>query len=39
MGKSLRSKSVLRAKSVKRKGEFQKAVDARTQRLFEKAQG
>jgi len=38
MGKSLRSKSKLKAKAFKRSGEFQKAVDQRTQRLFEKSQ-
>lgn len=36
MGKSLRSKPKLRAKSVKRKGEFAKFVDARNVRLAEK---
>ena len=36
MAKSLRSKSKLQAKSVKRKGEFAKFVDARNQRIAEK---
>lgn len=36
MAKSLRSKPKLRAKSVKRKGEFLKATDARNERLAEK---
>lgn len=36
MAKSLRSKSKLRAKSVKRKGEFAKHVDARNERLAAK---
>lgn len=36
MGKSLRSKSKLRAKSVKRVGEFSDFVDARNARLAEK---
>lgn len=36
MGKSIRSKSVLRAKSVKRSGEFAKYVDARNKRISEK---
>lgn len=36
MGKSLRSKSKLRAKSVKRNGEFAKHVDARNERLAAK---
>ncbi|CUM63177.1 uncharacterized protein PRCAT00000745001 [Priceomyces carsonii] len=36
MAKSLRSKSKLRSKSLKRKGEFSKAVDERTRRLAEK---
>ncbi|SCU92151.1 LAMI_0E09010g1_1 [Lachancea mirantina] len=36
MAKSLRAKSQLKAKSVKRKNEFQKAADARSQRLAEK---
>ncbi|CDR42234.1 CYFA0S08e05160g1_1 [Cyberlindnera fabianii] len=37
MAKSLRSKSKLKAKSVKRGKEFQAAVDERTKRLHEKA--
>lgn len=37
MAHSLRSKPKLRAKSIKRGNEFQKAVDERTQRLHEKA--
>lgn len=37
MAHSLRSKSKLRAKSIKRGKEFQKVVDERTQRLHEKA--
>lgn len=37
MAKSLRSKSKLRAKSVKRGKEFQKAVDERQLRLLERA--
>ncbi|KAH3685462.1 hypothetical protein WICPIJ_003577 [Wickerhamomyces pijperi] len=37
MAKSLRSKSKLRAKSIKRGKEFQKAVDERQLRLLEKA--
>ncbi|CUS23899.1 LAQU0S12e02520g1_1 [Lachancea quebecensis] len=36
MAKSLRAKSQLKAKSVKRKNEFQKAADARSQRLADK---
>ncbi|ODV78565.1 uncharacterized protein CANTADRAFT_6923 [Suhomyces tanzawaensis NRRL Y-17324] len=36
MAKSLRSKSKLRAKSVKRKGEFANFVDGRNKRLSEK---
>lgn len=36
MAKSLRAKSHLHAKSVKRQGEFQKAVNARENRLSEK---
>lgn len=36
MGKSLRSKSKLRAKSVKRNGEFAKHADARKERLAAK---
>lgn len=36
MAKSLRAKSRLQAKSVKRKGEFQNAVNAREQRISEK---
>lgn len=36
MAKSLRSKSKLRAKSIKRKGEFSKYVDGRNQRLAQK---
>lgn len=36
MGKSLRSKPTLRAKSVKRKGEFHDFVEARDARLAEK---
>lgn len=36
MAKSLRSKPKLRAKSVKRKGEFAKLNDARTARIAEK---
>lgn len=36
MAKSLRSKPKLRAKSLKRKGEFEKYVDARNKRLAEK---
>lgn len=36
MAKSLRSKSKLRAKSVKRKGEFTKFVDDRNKRIAEK---
>lgn len=36
MAKSLRSKSKLRAKSVKRQGEFAQYVDARSARLAEK---
>lgn len=36
MGKSIRSKSVLRAKSAKRGGEFSNFVDARNKRLSEK---
>jgi hypothetical protein len=37
MAKSLRSKSKLRAKSVKRGKEFQRAVDERTARIVERA--
>lgn len=36
MGKSLRSKSKLRAKLIKRKGEFSNFVDSRNKRLAEK---
>lgn len=36
MAKSLRAKSHLKAKSIKRKGEFQNAVDARQGRIAEK---
>ena len=36
MAKSLRAKSHLKAKSIKRKGVFQNVVDARTDRLAEK---
>ncbi|EGW31612.1 uncharacterized protein SPAPADRAFT_51604 [Spathaspora passalidarum NRRL Y-27907] len=36
MAKSLRSKSKLRAKSVKRKGEFTKFVDSRNTRIAKK---
>ncbi|KAG7664467.1 uncharacterized protein J8A68_002023 [[Candida] subhashii] len=36
MAKSLRSKSKLRAKSVKRKGEFSKFVDDRNKRIADK---
>lgn len=36
MGKSIRSKSKLRAKSVKRDGEFQKFVDGRNDRIAAK---
>lgn len=36
MAKSLRSKPKLRAKSLKRKGEFEGIVDARNKRLSEK---
>ncbi|CAL9730301.1 hypothetical protein MOUN0_J02278 [Monosporozyma unispora] len=36
MAKSLRAKSHLKAKSVKRQGEFQNAVDARQSRISEK---
>ncbi|KAI5967824.1 uncharacterized protein KGF55_000056 [Candida pseudojiufengensis] len=36
MAKSLRSKSKLQAKSVKRKGEFSKFVDERNKRIAEK---
>jgi len=36
MGKSLRSKSKLRAKSIKRSGEFAEFVDARNKRISEK---
>ncbi|AGO12520.1 AaceriAER180Wp [[Ashbya] aceris (nom. inval.)] len=36
MAKSLRAKTHLKAKSVKRKGVFQKTADARAQRLAEK---
>ncbi|KAI3406164.2 hypothetical protein KGF56_001006 [Candida oxycetoniae] len=39
MAKSLRSKSKLQAKSVKRKGEFAKYVDARSKRIAEKLAG
>lgn len=38
MAKSLRAKSRLQAKSVKRKGEFQNAVNAREQRISERLQ-
>lgn len=38
MAKSIRAQSSLRAKSVKRKSEFQKAYDAREARLSEKRQ-
>ncbi|GAV55914.1 hypothetical protein ZYGR_0AZ00850 [Zygosaccharomyces rouxii] len=38
MAKSIRAKSCLRAKSVKRQNEFQKAYDAREARLSEKRQ-
>lgn len=36
MGKSLRSKSKLRAKSIKRKAEFSEYVDKRNQRISDK---
>lgn len=36
MAKSLRAKSHLQAKSVKRRNEFQKVVDARAERLSDK---
>ncbi|KAK6459230.1 uncharacterized protein RJT20DRAFT_124424 [Scheffersomyces xylosifermentans] len=36
MGKSLRSKSKLRAKSIKRKGEFSKFVDGRNKRIADR---
>ncbi|GCE98547.1 hypothetical protein ZYGM_004198 [Zygosaccharomyces mellis] len=38
MAKSIRAQSCLRAKSVKRQNEFQKAYDARETRLSEKRQ-
>ncbi|CAK9439429.1 uncharacterized protein LODBEIA_P35540 [Lodderomyces beijingensis] len=38
MAKSLRSKSKLQAKSLKRKGEFQNFVDERNKRIAEKLQ-
>lgn len=36
MAKSLRASSVLNAKSMRRKGDYQKAVDARNERIAEK---